>query len=66
MPEPPRVRLPARVTCPFCGGEETERLGLFGGQLSVAQYWCRRCRTGFDVLKWRRGPTPAPPPGAEA
>jgi hypothetical protein len=31
----------------------------FGGAMSVAQCWCRRCRTGFDWLKWEG--TPAPP-----
>jgi|DewCreStandDraft_5_1066085.scaffolds.fasta_scaffold04005_10 hypothetical protein len=64
MREPPRPRLPETPACPFCGGRETERLSLFGGQLSLAQFWCRRCRTGFDVLKWRRGPTRAAPPEA--
>lgn len=39
-------------TCPFCDGTETEVLSPFGGQLSVSQCWCHRCRTGFDYLKW--------------
>lgn len=38
--------------CPFCGSRETRLLSPFGGQLSVAQYWCRACRTGFDYVKW--------------
>jgi len=52
--------LPSSPTCPFCDGEETELVNPFGGQLSVAQYWCRRCRTAFDFMKW--GPPPAAGP----
>lgn len=48
--------LPAAAACPFCDGRETELVSPFGGQLSVAQYWCRRCRTGFEYLKWEDGP----------
>jgi hypothetical protein len=44
--------IPASVSCPFCEGMDTELVNPFGGQLSVAQYWCRRCRTGFDYIKW--------------
>ena len=44
--------LPGAATCPFCDGTESELINPFGGQLSVAQYWCRRCRTGFEYLKW--------------
>jgi hypothetical protein len=40
------------VKCPFCGDQDTRLVSPFGGQLSVAQYWCRRCRTGFDYMKW--------------
>lgn len=40
------------VECPFCDRFDTELISPFGGQLSVAQYWCRRCRTGFDYVKW--------------
>jgi hypothetical protein len=40
------------VQCPFCEGGDTRLVSPFGGQLSVAQYWCRRCRTGFDYMKW--------------
>lgn len=45
-------RLRDGVECPFCGERETRLVSPFGGQLSVAQYWCRRCRTGFDYMKW--------------
>lgn len=45
--------------CPFCDLDDTRLLSPFGGQLSVAQYWCRRCRTGFDYMKWETGSAPA-------
>lgn len=58
-PPPPRPErrntLPEAAPCPFCDGRETELLSPFGGQLSVAQYWCRRCRTGFEYMKWGKG-----------
>jgi hypothetical protein len=44
--------LPETVTCPFCEGEETEIHSPFGPALSVASYWCRRCRTAFEWVKW--------------
>jgi hypothetical protein len=50
---PTRGRLADGVECPFCRKHETELVTPFGGQLSVAQYWCRQCRTGFDYMKWR-------------
>lgn len=44
--------LPESAPCPFCGASDSELVSPFGGALSVAQYWCRRCRTGFEYLKW--------------
>ncbi|HEX2093602.1 MAG TPA: hypothetical protein VHG28_14445 [Longimicrobiaceae bacterium] len=44
--------LPESVPCAFCDGNETELVNPFGGQLSVAQYWCRKCRTAFEYIKW--------------
>jgi hypothetical protein len=38
--------------CPFCQRCDTELVNPFGGALSVAQYWCRECRTGFEFIKW--------------
>lgn len=43
---------PASPPCPFCDGTDTRMLSAFGGQLSVSQCWCNRCRTGFEYLKW--------------
>ena len=47
-----RELIPQSAPCPFCEGTDTELVNPFGGQLSVAQYWCRRCRTGFEFIKW--------------
>jgi hypothetical protein len=43
--------LPASPECPFCGARETELANAFGSQLSVAAYWCRPCRSPFEVMK---------------
>jgi hypothetical protein len=44
--------LPEHPPCPFCDSEDTKLLSPFGGQMSVAQYWCKGCRTGFEYIKW--------------
>jgi hypothetical protein len=45
--------LPEHVACPFCNGLDTELHSPFGPQLSVASYWCNRCHTAFDWIKWK-------------
>jgi hypothetical protein len=46
-------RLPEAPPCPFCDGRETEIMNPFGSHASVATYWCRTCRSPFEMLKWR-------------
>ena len=53
--------LPETVRCPFCEGSETELHSPFGTALSVATYWCRRCRTAFEWVKWAPQETPGGP-----
>lgn len=50
--------LPESPACPFCDGTETELVNAFGSHASVSTYWCRACRSPFEILKWgaRRGP----------
>lgn len=48
------------VACPFCGSDETDLVSLFGSSALTSQYYCRRCRTGFERVKWG-----APLPAAE-
>ncbi|MEJ2538598.1 MAG: hypothetical protein P8188_01225 [Gemmatimonadota bacterium] len=51
----PAGGLPETPPCPFCDGTETELMNAFGSHASVATYWCRRCRSPFEMLKWRGG-----------
>lgn len=50
--------LPRAVTCPFCSGRDTELFSPFGTVASVAQYYCRACRTVFEYVKWGRETRP--------
>jgi hypothetical protein len=45
--------LPEHPPCPFCEGTDTELLNAFGSHASVSTYWCRACRSPFELLKWR-------------
>ena len=47
--------MPTDPPCPFCGGGETEVMNAFGAHASVSSYWCRACRSPFEVMRWRRG-----------
>lgn len=51
MTQPP-AEPGAAVACPFCGSVETEWFAMFGHFLLASQYYCRGCRTVFDVLRW--------------
>ena len=48
-------KLPPSPPCPFCDGTETEIMTPFGSHASVSGYWCRACRSPFELMKWRRG-----------
>jgi hypothetical protein len=37
--------------CPFCGAEDAERVGQWGGQIITAQWRCRACNTYFEALR---------------
>ena len=47
-------RLPQEPPCPFCGGRDTELMSAFGSHASVSTYWCRACRSPFELMKWRK------------
>ncbi len=49
---PSRARRPSTRPARSARASDTKLLNPFGGQLTVAQYWCNRCRTGFDYIKW--------------
>jgi len=44
--------LPKAPSCPFCERLETELMNAFGSHASVATYWCRSCRSPFEIMKW--------------
>jgi len=46
--------LPEAPPCPFCDGVETELMNAFGSHASVSSYWCRACRSPFELMRWRR------------
>ena len=45
--------LPEAPECPFCDGVETELMSAFGAHASVSTYWCRACRSPFELMRWR-------------
>lgn len=45
--------LPKEPACPFCAGTDTELMNAFGSHASVSTYWCRACRSPFELMKWR-------------
>lgn len=44
--------LPEAPTCPFCDGADTELMSAFGAHASVSTYWCKPCRSPFEMMKW--------------
>ncbi len=46
--------MPDSPECPFCEGTETEIMNAFGSHASVSTYWCRACRSPFEMMRWRR------------
>ncbi|UCF39819.1 MAG: hypothetical protein JSW43_08720 [Gemmatimonadota bacterium] len=38
--------------CPFCHSNETEKQADFSTSLMVSLYYCRRCRSSFEAIKW--------------
>lgn len=53
--------LPESVECPWCRDSDTYLMSPFGGFLTVAHYYCRRCRTVFDWIKREGTEGPAQP-----
>ncbi|MDT8368690.1 MAG: hypothetical protein RQ745_05755 [Longimicrobiales bacterium] len=65
-PDAPESPLTDEAPCPFCDGGETERVNAFGAHASVSSWWCRDCRSPFEVLKWRSAPPGHSPPSTQA
>ncbi|HLW60455.1 MAG TPA: hypothetical protein VKV57_11110 [bacterium] len=49
---------PSTPACPFCDSDRTELLSLFGSTSLTSQYYCRRCRSAFEQVKWGALPHP--------
>lgn len=45
--------LPDAPACPFCSEDDTELMSAFGAHASVSSYWCRKCRSPFELMRWR-------------
>ena len=45
----------AAKPCPFCGSLATTREADFSTSLMVSLYWCQRCKTSFEAIKWGDG-----------
>ncbi|MGI9658134.1 MAG: hypothetical protein ACR2OD_04435 [Gaiellaceae bacterium] len=43
----------AGVTCVWCESDQVERLGEFGPGLMTEQWYCRSCRSPFELIKER-------------
>jgi hypothetical protein len=58
---PSTLSKPAEIICPFCASAETELFAMFSQFLLASQYYCRSCKTVFDVVRWQEpaGATPA-------
>ena len=39
------------VTCPFCEADASELISLFGSQLLLSQYRCKRCGSYFEAVR---------------
>jgi transposase-like protein len=39
------------MKCPFCEADRPELISLFGSQLLLSQYRCRRCGSYFEGLR---------------
>ena len=45
-----------RPACPFCQADTCELISLFGSQLLLSQYRCKRCGSYFEAI--RENPLP--------
>jgi rubredoxin len=48
--------------CPFCGADDAEQVGQWGGQIITAQWRCRACGSYFEALRPDFDDPAFPPP----
>jgi transposase-like protein len=46
---------PPAPACPFCEAADTERVGLWGGQMITSQWRCRACGSYFEAVREELG-----------
>jgi transposase-like protein len=51
MPTDPKLPC-EKLECPFCGGNQIEKVSNFGKAQLVRQYYCKQCRSVFEHVKW--------------
>lgn len=39
--------------CSFCGSDDVERISVFGTAQLVRQYYCKKCRSVFEHIRWQ-------------
>lgn len=47
------------MDCPWCDGDDTERIGAAGSLLMTEQWFCGDCDSPFEVIR-KRGTDPRP------
>ena len=40
-----------QLLCPWCDGDDVEKISEYGPHLMVYSYMCRECRSPFEVIK---------------
>ena len=45
-----------KIRCVFCDSEAVELFSLYGGTLLGSQYYCRDCRSIFEVVRFGDDP----------
>jgi transposase-like protein len=49
------------LTCPWCGSDRVERVGVVGPTVMTSSFICNACHTPFERIR-RRGPRVGPDP----
>ena len=68
MTQPPHdpSKPDAGPACPFCNSVNTELFAWFGQFLLASPYYCRSCKTVFDVVRWEEPARTTPVEGSKA
>jgi transposase-like protein len=53
---PPEPQADGHVTCPWCGSEEVELVGVVGPTTMTSQWICTACSSPFERIRRRERP----------